>query len=53
MCSSDLKAIKAKGNEPFAELFVPISKVGAARATLRDTNSDQAKAFKAAVKLEG
>lgn len=47
------KAIKAKGCESFKALFVPVSEAGKARAALRDPNSDQAKAFKAAAALEG
>lgn len=48
-----VKAIKIKGNESFKALFVKVSEAGKARAALRDPNSDQAKAFKAAAALEG
>lgn len=47
------KAIKVKGNELFKALFVPVSEAGKSRAALRDVNSDQSKAFKAAAAMEG
>lgn len=47
------KAVKAKGHDQFARLFVPVSQAGKARAGLRDVNSEMSKAFKAAAALEG
>ncbi|WFS63456.1 hypothetical protein LF599_04640 [Pseudodesulfovibrio thermohalotolerans] len=47
------KAARARGNESFKTLFVPVSGAGKARAALRDPNSDPAKAFRAAAALEG
>ena len=47
------KAIKAKGNEFFKAMFVPVSEAGKARVALRDPNSDLAKDFKSAAAMEG
>ncbi|MGE4424780.1 MAG: hypothetical protein AB7D39_20955 [Pseudodesulfovibrio sp.] len=46
-------AIKVKGNEAFASLFVSVSNLGPARASLRVPGSDLGRAFKAAGKMEG